>query len=322
MEPLNLKHLNDAALISKTKSLAVEERRLVSEVIHYLREINRRRLYAARGYESLFAFTVKELGYSDASAYRRINAMRLLSDLPAVETQKIEESLKTGELSLSNLSQLQGFLVAERKENKRVYTPQEKTELITSLKCKSSREAEKVLAAVSPQSVRRKELTRAVSATETLVQFTADAALMAKLQRTRELLSHRLPDASMASLLNELADLALKSVEPARKPVSKCTATSKSAQEPQSKNPRYIPQKLKTELFQKAGGCCQYVDSETGRRCESRAYLQVDHRTPVVFGGTAHSENLRILCAVHNQYEAWWMGIALARGTMSECKLR
>ncbi len=212
----HITQLGDAALILKTKSLATEERKLVNEVLHHLREIDRRRLYAARGYDSLFSFTVKELGYSDASAARRIGAMRLLAGLPAAASQDIEKSLSTGELNLSHLSKVQGFLRTERKEKKRIYTVAEKTQLIASLKSKSTRDAERVLSSVSPDSMRRKDVARPLSETETLVQFTADAALMAKLTRVREVLSHRLPDASMSALLHQMGDLVLKAADPLR----------------------------------------------------------------------------------------------------------
>ncbi len=151
--------------------------------------------------------------------------MRLLAGLSAAASQDIEKSLSTGELNLSHLSKLQGFLVTERKEKKRIYTVAEKTQLIASLKSKSTRDAERVLSSVSPESMRRKDVASPLNETETLVQFTADGALMAKLTRVREVLSHRLPDASIAALLHEMGDLVLKAVDPLHptKAVPKCS---------------------------------------------------------------------------------------------------
>ena len=41
-------------------------------IIDHLREIRERGLYLARGYSSLFQYTVKALRYSEGAAYRRL----------------------------------------------------------------------------------------------------------------------------------------------------------------------------------------------------------------------------------------------------------
>src|SRR5438045_2173558 len=86
-----LSRFSDQELLEQTQFLAQEERRIGLEVLHHLREVDRRRLYA-RTYSSLHEFVVKELHYSDGAAYRRIQAMRLLKELP-----EIEEQLQSGE---------------------------------------------------------------------------------------------------------------------------------------------------------------------------------------------------------------------------------
>ncbi len=88
--------LDNNDLLNKTKSLAVTERKITLEILHHLREISRRRLYALRGFNSIFDYATKELGYSDASAQRRLAAMRLLSEIP-----EAEDKIKSGELTLT-----------------------------------------------------------------------------------------------------------------------------------------------------------------------------------------------------------------------------
>ena len=58
------------------------ERHLQGAVIDHLAEIEARGLYLQRGFSSLFDYAVRELGYSDAAAARRIGAMRLCADQP------------------------------------------------------------------------------------------------------------------------------------------------------------------------------------------------------------------------------------------------
>ena len=48
---MNFKSVSDVELVSKTQALMAEERRITLEVLHYLREIEARRLFLARGFE-------------------------------------------------------------------------------------------------------------------------------------------------------------------------------------------------------------------------------------------------------------------------------
>jgi hypothetical protein len=49
---------------------------------------------------------------------------------------------------------------------------------------------------------------------------------------------------------------------------------------------------------------CAYVDDSSGKRCEARGCLQIDHRHGLARAGKHDSGELRLLCAAHNQYEA------------------
>jgi hypothetical protein len=49
--------------------------------------------------------------------------------------------------------------------------------------------------------------------------------------------------------------------------------------------------------------CCQFVDPRTGKKCQSRWFLQVDHRQPRWAEGSNQIENLQILCSAHNRYK-------------------
>ena len=63
--------------IERLKALAAQERKLTAEVIQLLLEVERSKEHLDRGYSSMFDFCVKELGYSEGCAARRVNAMRL-----------------------------------------------------------------------------------------------------------------------------------------------------------------------------------------------------------------------------------------------------
>ena len=133
-ESTNLRALRDAELLAQTKSLVQNERELVAAILRHLHEVERRRLFSELGYKSLFDYAVKELKYSEGQASRRIQAMRLLKELP-----QLEEKIETGALSLSNLSQAQSYFREAVKSAKPV-AQEEKLRILESLENKSARD--------------------------------------------------------------------------------------------------------------------------------------------------------------------------------------
>jgi len=50
-----------------------------------------------------------------------------------------------------------------------------------------------------------------------------------------------------------------------------------------NKPSRYISSKLKNSIWLRDKGHCQYIDKRTGRKCESKYQLQLDHKFPQDF---------------------------------------
>ena len=94
--------LSDDRLLERAKELSGIEHHLEVVVIDHLREIHKRRLYLRSGFSSLFDYAVRELGYSDAAAWRRIKAMRLCA-----EVEGVRERLRNGTMTLNAAAQLQ-----------------------------------------------------------------------------------------------------------------------------------------------------------------------------------------------------------------------
>ena len=110
---MNLNKLSDRELLIKTQSLVKREREILTEILHHLKEVHRRRLYSDLGYKSLFDYAVKELSYSEGQAGRRVQAMKLIMEFPTVE-----EKIATGKLSLSNICQAQSYFREHRKQGR------------------------------------------------------------------------------------------------------------------------------------------------------------------------------------------------------------
>ena len=125
-QSFTIKQLSNKELLSHTKLLVQKERRIHIQVLRHLAEIDSRKLFFRQGFFSLFDYAVRELGYSEGAAYRRIKAMKLCCALPETANR-----LQSGRLSLSAASQLQVFF---EKQDKKVKEESKKTLSLNLLK--------------------------------------------------------------------------------------------------------------------------------------------------------------------------------------------
>lgn len=270
---MNLKNISDNELLRKIEELAQKERELLTDVLQHLREIERRRLFSSLGFSSLFSYAVAKLGYSEDQAYRRINAMRLLREIP-----EIEEKIQAGTISLSNLSLAQSFFRQEK------LNPVQKLEFIGKLENKSSRDAEKMVAALRDAPVIR-DAVRPVGEHLVEFKFVGPERLKEKLEKLKGLRAHSNPGCSMAELIEDLCDQALN--EKVRVRTSSPWTSKKS---------RVIPRSLRRQVWKTHDGKCE--------NCGATYALQIDHRIPYGKGGKSTVENLRLLCRQCNQRAA------------------
>lgn len=307
----NLTHLTDAQLLTDTQSLAAEERRLMTEVLHHLFEINRRRLFAIRGFKSLFDYATRELGYSDAAALRRIAAMRVICECP-----EVEEKIQSGRLTLSNVAEAQKHFQTEKKLE-RPLSLDEKREVLESLEGKSSRQAEKELLSRSsqPLSISHPDRVKPVSETHSEVRFVADESLLKLLEQMKGLLAHKNPNPTMAEVISEMAQLSLEKLRPKAPSPKKNSGVGAGSRQPETDQPeadqkekkapsRYVPAEVRRAVYHRDEGRCSYIDSVTGRKCESEFALEYDHLQPFASGGKSTAENLALRCRQHNQAHA------------------
>ena len=98
----NISRLSDDQLLASAIDLARRERSLNLKIIEHLREIGRRGLHLRHGYGSLFDYAVKELEFSEGSAYQRLQALKLSDEFPEVKQDMVE-----GDLSLTSVGYLQ-----------------------------------------------------------------------------------------------------------------------------------------------------------------------------------------------------------------------
>jgi hypothetical protein len=232
---MDLKSLSDSQLMSELKNSVLEERQKTALVLEYLREVERRRLYADSGYSSLWEFCIHELDYSEASASRRIGAMRLLREIP-----ELKEDLLSGKQNLSSLSKARNFFQLEEKHQGEKLSIAEKKEVLQELENKSSRECERTLLELSsvPIEISNPQRERPIGATHTELRLVLRDEVYFKLKRIQALRSHANPSMSYENLLDYMADEILKKIDPLEKAKSqKVTAIAPSTPDPSRVKP-------------------------------------------------------------------------------------
>ncbi|HEX6791629.1 MAG TPA: HNH endonuclease [Candidatus Krumholzibacteria bacterium] len=331
-----LRSLSDHELLSRTRALTAQERKVTLSLLLHLNEIERRSLYLKQGYSSLFDYCTSHLKLSESAAMRRIKTARCIARFPEVCAL-----LEAGDVNLSTVSRVSAILTATNKDD-----------VLMRIKGKSQRDVDAVVAeyapraAVPPDRVRTvmvpvaalgirtprvandecNEIYRrsggkdsATSEGETrtarspkpetemlaVIEFSARAPFMKKMRVVRSLAAHRLQGAvSFEHVFELLMDYFIEREDPERRHQrreSRAGAASKAPHE--NTDPRNIPAHIRDQVFVRDGGRCTYIGAN-GKQCESTHALQVDHIIPVARGGTSNIENLRLLCAKHNRLEA------------------
>ena len=233
--------LSDDQLLEQTTRLALLDHQIQVFVIDHLLEIEARGLYLSRGFPSLFAYVARGLGYSDASAWRRINAMKLCARIEGAR-----ERLRDGSLTLDAAAQLQAAF--ERRDRERAHltrgagagagsatkpngaaparTPQRKPAPVLDVSArkalveqavgKSTRQVMQMLAAVDPALAVPADRVRPLSEGRWELKAVIDAECQRGLEQLRGLLSHVDPHMTLGQLVGRLVQEGLDRHDPGR----------------------------------------------------------------------------------------------------------
>ena len=287
---MDLKNLTDEHLLKETERLCLEERKTLSQVLHHLREIERRRLFSSLKYPSMFEYVVKHLGYSEDQAYRRIAAMRLLRDMP-----ELDEKIKSGSIQLAHLSMANSFFNKEKQYAQKEFSKEEKMDLLSKLSNQTARQAEKIVLSMSTSPLlHRPERERVISEEVVEINFVARLQLKDKIKKLKGLLAHKSPHLSTAELMERLCDLGLEKWGKGMF-LDKTESLGQEAISV-SNNSDLSWESLKKIIWRRDKGQCQ--------NCGSSYAVEVDHILPKAKGGEDNVSNLRLLCRSCNQRSA------------------
>ena len=321
---MNLTELSNEQLLSNLKALIGQGRKVLAGLLVYLGEVEQRRLDLESACSSLFDFCVRRLGMGDDEACRRVAAARLVRRFPVALAM-----IERGEIHLTALLLLREHLTEDNhQELLRAAAGKTKSEVQHLLAERFARPDAPSRIQILPDAAGQGSLERSAetpSATfatgepkpsriEPLspqrykVQFTAGAKLREKIERAVNLMRHTNPSGDLSLVLDRALDLLLARLEKqrlgkTRHPSNRATNGKPEAESGKRRQQGYVPRAVRRAVFERDGEQCTFVD-DSGRRCPSRAFLELDHREPRAVGGADDVSNLSVKCRAHNMLSA------------------
>lgn len=323
MGPLQIcRELNDEELLKSFEKIVWAERKLLAVAIAHLVEVDRRKLHEEEAYSSLFDFCIRKWKWSEAVAYKRIQAVRVVREYPI-----FLEWVERGRIHLSALLIIRPHLTQENH-----------LKLLEDASGKTKREVERIAAEISPrldkpdriQRISQKVVDKILPPAEAgsgekaadppsplpsekpnqkieflsperiYFGFTSSEKLRQEIERLRELLRHKFPDGKLEKIIKEVVAFYLEKKDPDRRTERLHEQSQDSSPVSARKRSRYIPQRVKNEVWQRDDGQCTFL-SRNGVRCSERGGLEFDHIVPWAIGGTSDAVgNIRLLCRTHN----------------------
>ena len=320
---LEISKLAKDELVLSLKKLVATERKVTADILVYIREVERRRLYFDYSCTSLFDFLLRELGYTRASAQRRIDSARLLAEIPEMKTD-----LESGALNLSQVSLLAQSIRQKQKETPAVkILSAEKTEILELIKDKDFETSQKIIAQKLDIEVKTFEKKRVQQDESVRYEVTLSKEQNEILTKARELSSHVLPGSTFNELIVLLAEEYIKRKNPAapkrvysrkdavasnkKSPMvssnselnlQKNSTDIEGANDPKVSLRRAVSAEVRRNVFRRDQSC-QWRDHRERKKCGSKFQLELDHVQPVWAGGRSDADNLQLLCRQHNQYK-------------------
>jgi hypothetical protein len=327
--PEMLAGLPNAQLLARVRELVQRGKAVEAELIAHLAEVDARGLYLAEGCSSMFAWCQRVLHFAEGVAYKRIQAARAVRRHP-----EILEAMRRGELHLTAVGLLAPRLTAgncaeliraarhrSADEVRRLLADREpRPALPTSVRripepAKHAQGPPAALPQTPPASCEQpapprpplqttspKGSTEPLGAERYRVQFVADRELYAQLQELRALMRHQIPDGDLGKILARAVATLLERVRKEKFGETSKPRTSRPVS-PDGSSSRHIPAAIRRAVSRRDGRRCTYVSS-SGRRCDSREFLEFDH-VDAWSRTRAHSiDGITLRCRAHNQQRA------------------
>ena len=262
--------LNSCEIHQKLFTLTRHERKIVAEIISHLQLVSDQKLFLDFKRASLLDYCIKDLGYSESAAIRRIKALKLARCVP-----QVMEALKKGELTLSQAADAQSLFEKQSQEKRQALPVEKKLELLEEIKGVGARDSENIL---------RQALNLPKKSRKIVIE-TNDETFKKWIEFKGRLINKNWSDEKLLDYLLEAESQAVEKKQ--RSALATIVATRSS------KNQRYVSASLRREIFAKSTHC-QWPG------CSSIYGLEIDHIRSIKANGQSARENLRLLCKNHN----------------------
>jgi len=288
------------SLHTKALVLSREHRRVESQLVSLLMEIDRLQLYRLLGCASLFTYVVSMLGFSEGAAYQLITVARKAKDIAALKT-----ALEEQRLSVAKASRIVSVLSVDNA-----------SELIDFASRHTSRETDLEVARRTGR-----------DGNERRSSLKIPVRVLAKLKHVQALMGQ----VEFEAMLEKLADYYIEREDPVKKAeralakravtaaAESGSANSERSEQAESvrselvraksrarprksapgKRERFTARELHT-VNARDGRRCTFIDA-SGNRCPNERWLHVHHLQSVARGGTNTPTNLITLCSRHHQ---------------------
>jgi len=296
------------SLHEKALVLSREHRRVESQLVSLLMEIDRLQLYRLLGCASLFTYVVSMLGFTEGAAYQLITVTRKAKDIAPLKA-----ALEEQRLSVAKASRIVSVLSVENA-----------SELIEFASRHTSRETDLEVARRAGR-----------DGNERRSSLKIPVRVLDKLKRVQSLMGQ----VEFEVMLEKLADYYIEREDPVKKAeralakkAAAAAAESGSANSERSERVESVRAKLCARPRNSAhpkrkpltarelhtvnardGRRCAFIDTK-GNRCPNKHWLHVHHLQSVARGGTNEPENLITLCAAHHQLVHQFREAASSRG--------
>jgi len=281
------------SLHEKALVLSREHRRVESQLISLLMEIDRLQLYRLLGCASLFTYVVSMLGFSEGAAYQLITVARKAKDIAILKT-----ALEEQRLSVAKASRIVSVLNAENA-----------SELIEFASRHTSRETDLEVARRAGR-----------DGNERRSSLKVPVRVLQKLKHVQALMGV----VEFEAMLEKLADYYIEREDPVKKAeraLAKRAAAAESGPASSERSERAESVRAKSRarprksapgkrkpltarelhtVNARDGRRCTFIDTN-GNRCPNERWLHVHHIQSVARGGTNNPANLITLCSRHHQ---------------------
>jgi len=337
--PVALQDLSDAEFMRQFDRNADVEHVSNINTLHFLNELERRKLFLDLGYSSAFDYCVRNLKCSSSAAGRQIQAARCIRRHP-----EFLDLLRDRDVCVTTLAFIEPIL-----------TDDNKNEILHRVRGASRREVERLVSEYRPSvglrdrirfvqlpapvagnidtALFERQLTRGSDAPvcqerwselqRVYVQFLADQEFLELFEEVQALMSNQGAASFseiMKTVLTEYRDRHSPAARQKRRVAKRVNGAASIAdagrtgangpdshrwewKKAQVESSRHIPDETRDEVFVRDKGRCSFVAPD-GTPCECRKGLQIDHIRPYAAGGTHEPHNLRLLCGAHNRLAA------------------